>query len=131
MIQGVLCIYAKSMKFLTACVHACTVLEPLIREHGPAQKLLPTVTDSAFHALANVVISQQLSIHSAKAISDRVAAAAGVCLDLFACMHVQCGLPKALQDATNPANPLPASAVQSTLAALGTAMLRGARTCQR
>ena len=54
------------------------MLAALIGEHGPAHKLLPTTTDSAFHALANVIISQQLSIHAAKNISDRVAAAAGV-----------------------------------------------------
>ena len=69
-----------SYEVVIILLHACAVLEPLICEHGPAHKLLPLVTDSAFHALANVVISQQLSIHSAKAISDRVAAAAGVCV---------------------------------------------------
>lgn len=60
-----------------ACMRA--VLASLIGEHGPAHKLLPTTTDSAFHALANVVISQQLSIHAAANISKRLAAAtAGV-----------------------------------------------------
>ena len=56
----------------------CAVLAALIGEHGPARKLLPTMTDSAFHALANVVVSQQLSIHAAANISDRLATAAGV-----------------------------------------------------
>ena len=69
---------------------ACTraVLAALIGVHGPARKLLPTTTDSAFHALANVVVSQQLSIHAAKNISDRLATAAGVRARLLYCLPV-------------------------------------------
>jgi hypothetical protein len=55
-----------------------TVLAPLVREHGLPQKLLPTMTDSAFHSLAHIIVGQQLSTVVARTIGQRVLAACGV-----------------------------------------------------
>ena len=54
------------------------VLAPLIQEHGAPDRLLPTATDSAFHALAHVIMGQQLSVIAARNIAQKVKDACGV-----------------------------------------------------
>lgn len=54
------------------------VLAPLIQEHAAPERLLPTATDSAFHALAHVIMGQQLSVASARNIAQKVKDACGV-----------------------------------------------------
>ena len=63
------------------------VLAPLIQKHssdvGLPEELLPTETDSAFHALAHVIMGQQLSLVSVRNIAQKVKDACGVsCLAL-------------------------------------------------
>lgn len=54
------------------------VLAPLIKEHDAPDKMLPTATDSAFHALAHVIMGQQLSVIAARNIAQKVKDACGV-----------------------------------------------------
>ena len=54
------------------------VLAPLIEEHHIPDRLLPTATDSAFHALAHVIMGQQLSVVAARNIAQKVKTACGV-----------------------------------------------------
>ena len=56
------------------------VLAPLIQEHGAPDRLLPTATDSAFHALTHVIMGQQLSVIAARNIAQKVKTACGVSL---------------------------------------------------
>ncbi|CAL5223874.1 g6464 [Coccomyxa viridis] len=53
------------------------LLAPLIQEHDIPDRLLPTATDSAFHALAHVIMGQQLSVIAARNIAQKVKTACG------------------------------------------------------
>lgn len=64
------------------------VLANLIAEHGAPSGLLPTATDSAFHALAHVIMGQQLSVIAARNIAQKVKDVCGVsCLALWFFRH--------------------------------------------
>ena len=72
----------------TSGLHA--VLAPLIQEHAAPERLLPTATDSAFHALAHVIMGQQLSVASARNIAQKVKDACGVSFSSLSDAPVQC-----------------------------------------
>ena len=66
------------------------VLAPLIQEHAAPERLLPTATDSAFHALAHVIMGQQLSVASARNIAQKVKDACGVSSSSLSSTLEQC-----------------------------------------